>query len=85
MSAPETPLIRPGEEVRTRLRFSREDIVAFARLSGDANPLHHDTLAHDTHTQLRQVFDALRALMASPPEPPKRPIGFVTTDGQSVR
>ncbi|MBX3599657.1 MAG: MaoC family dehydratase [Rubrivivax sp.] len=45
MSAPETPLIRPGEEVRTRLRFSREDIVAFARLSGDANPLHHDTLA----------------------------------------
>lgn len=47
--------------------------------------LHHDTLAHDTHTQLRQVFDALMALMASPPEPPKRPIGFVTTDGQSVR
>jgi hypothetical protein len=27
--------------------------------------------------QLTQVFDALRQLMA-PPDPPKRPIGFVT-------
>ncbi|MBX3635511.1 MAG: MaoC family dehydratase [Rubrivivax sp.] len=45
MPAPDTPLIRPGEQVATRLRYSREDIVAFARLSGDANPLHHDLLA----------------------------------------
>ena len=29
-----------------------------------------------TRAQLEQVFDALRALMA-PPDPPKRPIGFV--------
>ena len=39
--------------------------------------LHHDQLQHDTHTQLRQVFDALRALMTPSPEPVKRPIGFV--------
>ena len=45
MPANDTPLIRPGEEVALRLRFSRDDIVAFARLSGDANPLHHDLLA----------------------------------------
>ena len=41
--------------------------------------LHHDNLQHDTYTQLRQVFDALRALMTPPPEPAKRPIGFVAS------
>ena len=37
----------------------------------------HDTFSRDARAQLKQVFDALRALMA-PPDPPKRPIGFVT-------
>lgn len=37
----------------------------------------HDNLSRDTRAQLEQVFDALRALMAPPPAPPKRPIGFV--------
>jgi hypothetical protein len=37
----------------------------------------HDNFSRATQAQLKQVFDALRALM-SPPEPPKRPIGFVT-------
>lgn len=37
----------------------------------------HDTFSRDTRNQLRQVFDALRELM-TPPEPAKRPIGFVT-------
>ena len=36
----------------------------------------HDALGRATHQQLKQVFDALRALM-TPPDPPKRPIGFV--------
>lgn len=40
--------------------------------------LHHENLQHDTQAQLRQVFDALRALMVPPPGPAKRPIGFVT-------
>lgn len=39
----------------------------------------HDTLHHNTRAQLKQVFDALRALM-TPPDPPKRPIGFVTQE-----
>ncbi len=30
----------------------------------------------NTRNQLKQVFDALRELM-TPPDPPKRPIGFV--------
>ena len=37
----------------------------------------HDTFSRETREQLKHVFDALRALMA-PPDPPKRPIGFVT-------
>ena len=37
----------------------------------------HDAFAHNTRNQLRQIFDALRELTV-PPEPPKRPIGFVT-------
>ena len=36
-----------------------------------------DTFARNTRNQLRQVFDALREL-TTPPEPPKRPIGFIT-------
>jgi hypothetical protein len=36
----------------------------------------HDTFSRNTRLQLRQVLDALRELMA-PPDPPKRPIGFV--------
>jgi len=41
----ETPLIRAGEEFRTRVRYTREQIVQFARLTGDTNPLHHDRQA----------------------------------------
>lgn len=40
--------------------------------------LQHDTLAGNTRVQFKQVFEALRQLMAPPTEPPKRPIGFVT-------
>jgi hypothetical protein len=39
--------------------------------------LKHDALAHNTRAQLKQVFDAIRELMI-PPDPVKRPIGFVT-------
>lgn len=38
--------------------------------------LQHDTFAHNTRAQLKQVFDAIRQLM-TPPDPHKRPIGFV--------
>jgi ORF6N domain len=36
----------------------------------------HNNVGRHTQAQLKQVFDALRALMA-PPETPRRPIGFV--------
>ena len=41
--------------------------------------LTHDTFSRNTRNQLKQVFDALRELM-TPPEPPKRPIGFITPE-----
>lgn len=43
-----------------------------------------DTFSRNTRAQLKQVFDALRELMA-PPDPPKRPIGFVTHQGQEKK
>jgi ORF6N domain len=39
----------------------------------------HDTFSRNTRNQLRQVFEALREL-TNPPEPAKRPIGFVTLE-----
>ncbi len=39
--------------------------------------LKHDILAGSTRVQFKQVFDAIRQLMAPPPEPKKRPIGFI--------
>jgi hypothetical protein len=45
----------------------------------EALALRHDTLAANTRAQLRQVFDAIRELMG-PPEPRRRPIGFITPE-----
>ncbi|MBN8489536.1 MAG: hypothetical protein J0M20_17630 [Burkholderiales bacterium] len=41
--------------------------------------MRHDTFSHNARAQLKMVFDSLRELM-TPPDPPKRPIGFVTPD-----
>jgi hypothetical protein len=46
-------------------------------LSTESLEMSHDTFARNTRNQLRQVFDALREL-TTPPEPAKRPIGFIT-------
>ncbi len=43
----------------------------------EALALSHENFANDTRVQLKQVFEAIRQLM-TPPESPKRPIGFVT-------
>ncbi len=39
------PLLQVGEHCSRSLRFSRDDIAQFARLSGNSNPLHHDRQA----------------------------------------
>ena len=48
----------------------------------EALAMNHDTFSRNTRNQLKQVFDALRELM-TPPDPPKRPIGFVTPEDKS--
>ena len=45
----------------------------------EALAMNYDTISRNTRNQLKQVFDALRELM-TPPDPPKRPIGFVTPE-----
>jgi len=51
----------------------------------EALAIRHDDFSRNTRVQLRQVFDALRALTAPPSEPAKRPIGFVTSGEASRR
>jgi hypothetical protein len=48
----------------------------------EALALNHENFAHNTRAQLKQVFEAVRQLM-TPPDPPKRPIEFVTTEEKS--
>jgi hypothetical protein len=48
----------------------------------EALAMNHDTFSRNTRKQLREVFEALRQLMA-PPDPPKRPIGFITPQDKS--
>ena len=45
--------------------------------------LQHDTFSRNTRNQLREVFEAIRAL-TMPPDPPKRPIGFVPQEDKKA-
>ena len=46
--------------------------------------LTHDTFSRNTRAQLRQLIEAVNQLMA-PPDPPKRPIGFVTPEDKGKK
>ena len=50
----------------------------------EALAMNHDTFSRNTRAQLKQVFDALRELM-TPPETPKRPIGFVMPEDKGKK
>lgn len=50
----------------------------------EALAMNHDTFSRNTRAQLKQVFDALRELM-TPPDPPKRAIGFVHPEDKGSR
>lgn len=49
----------------------------------DALAMDHDSFSRNTRLQLRQVLDALREL-TTPPETPKRPIGFVPPEDKGA-
>src|SRR5215469_14225466 len=42
MSESREDQVQVGERITRQVSFSREEIAAFARLSGDLNPIHHD-------------------------------------------
>lgn len=44
-----------------------------------------DTFEHNTRVQLKQIFDAIRELMAPPPATEKRSIGFVTPEEKPAK
>ena len=46
--------------------------------------LQHDSFSRNTRAQLKQVFEPIRELM-TPPDPPKRPIGFVTPENRKEK
>jgi hypothetical protein len=50
----------------------------------EALAMNQDTFSRNTRNQLKQVFDALRELM-TPPDPPKRPIGFITPEDKGKK
>ncbi len=51
----------------------------------EALSLRHDTFAHNTRAQLKQVFDAIRELMEPAETVKKQPIGFVTPEEKSAK
>jgi hypothetical protein len=46
--------------------------------------LTHDTFSRNTRNQLKRLIEAVNQLMA-PPDPPKRPIGFVTPEDKNKK
>ncbi len=51
----------------------------------DLMSVQHDTLAHNTRAQLKQVFEAIRELMEPPEAPQKQPIGFVIPEEKPTK
>ena len=53
--------------------------LADLELTTERLELSHNTFSRNTRNQLREVFEAIRAL-TMPPETPRRSIGFIPTD-----
>ena len=58
--------------------------LAELEMKTESIELSHDTFNRKTRHQLKQVIDAIRELM-TPPDPPKRPIGFVTHEDKKPK
>jgi ORF6N domain len=53
--------------------------LAELEMKTESLEISHDTFSRNTRLQLKQLLEAVRELMA-PPDPPKRPIGFLTPE-----
>ncbi len=74
-------IMRAFVQVRSMVATHQDLAKQLAELQDKTESLamSHDTFSRNTRAQLKQVFDALRELM-TPPDPPKRPIGFITPE-----
>lgn len=54
-------------------------------ITAELMALKQESLEHTSHAQFKQVFDAIRELMAPPQVPAKRPIGFINPDDSSAK
>lgn len=77
-------VVRAFVRLREVLTSSRELATKLDALEQKTEllSLQHETFSHNTRAQLKQVFEALRQLMAPPADPPKRPIGFVKPESK---
>ena len=81
-------MVRAFVQLREMILSNKELAQRLDELENKADLMEvkHDNFEHNTRVQLKQVFEAIRELMAAPPqpEPPKkRAIGFVTPDDPS--
>ena len=67
-------VVRAFVELRGMLTSNRE-------LAGKVHTLERKVSAHERH--IAELVDSIAELLATPPPPPKRPIGFVTQDDKS--
>lgn len=79
-------VVRAFVQLRETLTQHKDLAAKLAELERktEALALRQDTHATNTRTQLKQVFEAIRELMA-PEHPASRPIGFVTDEGKKRR
>ncbi len=75
-------VVRAFVQLREVLASHRDLAQKLAELENKTEMMavQHDTFAHNTRAQLKQVFDAIRELMGPADTPKKRPIGFVTPE-----
>lgn len=78
-------VVRAFVQLRQALAANADIAQRLAELETKTESLEmsHDTFSRNTRLQLRQLLDAVRELTA-PPEPPKRPIGFLTHEDKKT-
>lgn len=74
-------VVRALVQMREALSTNADVVKRLAELEmkTESLELSHDAFSRNTRLQLRQLLDAVREL-TMPPDPPKRPIGFVTPE-----
>jgi hypothetical protein len=78
-------VVRAFVQLRQALATNADIAKRLAELEMKTESLEmsHDNFSRNTRLQLRQLLDAVRALTA-PPDPPKRPIGFLTHEDKKT-